>query len=183
VLGFLYKKGFHPKRLDVQEKVWKAEEAAASEARRTAEVLKTLEAERNEEDLSRAAGGAITCASGLEWMYSGARAAVPSKEEAARASEDYLLGKRAVGATAAAPGKAATVSHSDFDIVKVNDARMAAITSGGVARGGTGGAVGAAAGRVRVVAPQFEAAAIAREDPLARFADKRAGGGGGGGYH
>ena len=110
-------------------------------------------------------------------MYSGARNAAPSKEEAARASEEYLLGKRAVGAPAgaSASGKATVAAQaSDFDIIKVTTARMESITAGGVARGGTGGAVGAATGRSRVIAPQVQAAAIAREDPAAAFLKQNA---------
>ena len=48
-----YKTGFHPARLDVQERVWKAEEKKADEERRIVELRKQLEAERGAEELQR----------------------------------------------------------------------------------------------------------------------------------
>ena len=153
VIGFLFKKGFHPARLDIQERVWKNEESRREEEQRILEVKKQLESERNSEDLIRAhrdGTGGSSAPTGLEWMYSGGSQR-PTEADRARTAEEYLTGKRALGADG---GGRNAAPASDFDIVKVTEARMVSYT--GIKKDGVSHEVSVQ-----------EAAALAREDPMA----------------
>jgi hypothetical protein len=51
-LAFLSKKSWHTKNLNNQEKVWMAEEKKAAEQRKTQELAKQIQQEREQEDLA-----------------------------------------------------------------------------------------------------------------------------------
>ena len=81
---FLYKKGFHTARLDIQDKVWQAEQKRDEEARKTAELRRQIEDERAVQDLRAQMGGNVNGPStdtGLEWMYAGVRKSVAEKQD------------------------------------------------------------------------------------------------------
>jgi hypothetical protein len=131
-LKFLYKKGFHTARLDIQDKVWQAEQKRDEEARKTAELRRQIEDERAVQDLrAQMGGGNVNGAStdtGLEWMYAGVRKSVAEKQDE---SEAFLTGKKAVGES---EGKVAKVAPGvDFDANKLSSKRFTAITGGRVA--------------------------------------------------
>lgn len=90
-LSFLNKKTWHPGRMQNQERLWKAEEDAAAEARSLEELRKKIAEERSREDLKEAAvtGGHQKAADRIDWMYSGGMMA---KTEADKRNEDAMLG-------------------------------------------------------------------------------------------
>ena len=125
-LKFLYKKGFHTARLDIQDKVWQAEQKRDEEARKTAELRRQIEDERAVQDLrAQMGGGGPSADTGLEWMYAGVRKSAAEKQDE---DEAFLTGKKAVGEK---EGKAAKVAiGADFDSNKLSSKRLVAVTGG-----------------------------------------------------
>jgi len=125
-LKFLYKKGFHTARLDIQDKVWQAEQKRDEEARKTAELRRQIEDERAVLELrAQMGGGGPSADTGLEWMYAGVRKSAAEKQDEAEA---FLTGKKAVGES---EGKAAKVATgADFDATKLSSKRLVAVTGG-----------------------------------------------------
>ena len=81
-LKFLSKKGFHPKNLANQKKVWEREQQTKQEADRLAERQKTLERERDDEELRRSRGDVK-----LEFMYQAPPGLEKKKPETVKSSE------------------------------------------------------------------------------------------------
>lgn len=76
-----------------QERVWLAEQKAASEQKKIDELRKQIEEEREVDEIRRLqeqAGGIKRSAARLDWMYEGPAAA----HEAAASTEEYLTGKK-----------------------------------------------------------------------------------------
>lgn len=67
------KKAWHPNTLKNQERVWKAEQAAAEEKKRIMELQRERAEERDREELNevakRVAGGNSSNENRLHWMY------------------------------------------------------------------------------------------------------------------
>ncbi|CAH2231770.1 pre-mRNA-splicing factor CWC25 homolog isoform X2 [Pararge aegeria] len=85
------KKAWHPSTLKNQERVWKAEQAAAAEQKRILELQRERAQERDREDLNKLARQnsdviAGTSDNRLSWMYD-------QKPDKRIQQEDYLLGK------------------------------------------------------------------------------------------
>ncbi|XP_013168277.1 PREDICTED: pre-mRNA-splicing factor CWC25 homolog [Papilio xuthus] len=84
------KKAWHPSNYKNQERVWKAEQAAAQEKKRISELQRERAEERDREQLNEiakrtAAGGSSPNDNRLHWMY--------DKPDKKVQQEDYLLGK------------------------------------------------------------------------------------------
>ncbi|CAH2067097.1 unnamed protein product, partial [Iphiclides podalirius] len=84
------KKAWHPNTLKNQERVWKAEQAAAEEKKRIMELQRERAEERDRENLNEiakraAGGGSSSVENRLHWMY--------DKPDKKGQHEDYLLGK------------------------------------------------------------------------------------------
>ena len=108
-LSFLSKKSWHVSNISNQEKVWLAEQKAASEAQKTKELQEQIKAEREREEFDKLANKKSVGDRGTNWMYEGHGVAGEdagknnggAKSEAAQAVEDakneaYLLGKEYV---------------------------------------------------------------------------------------
>ncbi|GKY93974.1 hypothetical protein MPSEU_000364300 [Mayamaea pseudoterrestris] len=97
-LKFLSKKGFNPQNLANQEKVWIAEQRKVEEDRRTHELAKQIQQEREQEELAKIAGkSASQYDRGIDWMYNHGQEC--AKEDIVKEQEEYLLGK-AIGSDA-----------------------------------------------------------------------------------
>ncbi|XP_013133890.1 PREDICTED: pre-mRNA-splicing factor CWC25 homolog [Papilio polytes] len=84
------KKAWHPSNYKNQERVWKAEQAAAQEKKRISELQRERAEERDREQLNEiakrtAGGGSSPNDNRLHWMY--------DKPDKKIQQEDYLLGK------------------------------------------------------------------------------------------
>ncbi|XP_014369958.2 pre-mRNA-splicing factor CWC25 homolog [Papilio machaon] len=84
------KKAWHPSNYKNQERVWKAEQAAAQEKKRISELQRERAEERDREQLNEiakrtAGGGSSPNDNRLHWMY--------DKPDKKVQQEDYLLGK------------------------------------------------------------------------------------------
>lgn len=94
-MSFLNKKSWHTGGFKMIEKVWKAEQKAAEEAKKCETLRKELEEERRVESLRRmqAEAGLLTAqqVERLDWMYVGQGAF--RAQEAEKEQEAYLLGK------------------------------------------------------------------------------------------
>ncbi|RKO94021.1 Pre-mRNA splicing factor-domain-containing protein, partial [Blyttiomyces helicus] len=91
------KKSWHPGTLRNQEKVWKKERAADEERKKTEQLLKEKNEERQMlelQALSEAAGKQKKRAERLDWMYSSGAGGNQSMVDEDR--EAYLLGKKRV---------------------------------------------------------------------------------------
>lgn len=89
------KKSWHPTILSNQKKVWEEERKAIDERKRTEQMMKERQAERQIQELQQmqeAAGGKKTQAR-VDWMYSGPASGQTGTTEE---TEGYLLGKRRV---------------------------------------------------------------------------------------
>ncbi|CAB9503530.1 splicing factor CWC25 [Seminavis robusta] len=111
-IAFLSKKSWHTKTLANQERVWKAERAQETEERRTKELARQIQQEREQDEFDKLAGKKSHIDRGINWMYQGQAASggtdKPSEleqEDAEKRAEAYLLGKEVSGETAA---------HGDF---------------------------------------------------------------------
>lgn len=93
-LGFLSKKSWHVKNIANQEKVWMAEQRKAEEERKTKELAKQIQQEREQDELDRIAGRKRKTDRGIDWMYQNAERL--RQDEADRNAEDFLLGKQYV---------------------------------------------------------------------------------------
>ncbi len=90
------KKSWHPQTLRNIEKVWKREQAANEEKKKTDQLRKELEEERSVEELKRmqAAAGGRKYLEKVDWMY----ASGPTGTGAVLADEreEFLLGRKKV---------------------------------------------------------------------------------------
>jgi hypothetical protein len=100
-LGFLTKKSWHTKNLDNQEKVWMAEQKKEAEGRKTKELARQIQQEREQEDLDKISGKSTRKDRGIDWMYTHGPNSEMVKEDEAKRNEEFLLGKEYVadGAT------------------------------------------------------------------------------------
>eukprot|EP00730_Choanoeca_flexa_P014060 TRINITY_DN6010_c0_g1_i1.p1 TRINITY_DN6010_c0_g1~~TRINITY_DN6010_c0_g1_i1.p1 ORF type:complete len:410 (+),score=66.42 TRINITY_DN6010_c0_g1_i1:43-1272(+) len=83
-----FKKSWHPHTRHNIEKVWKAEQQALAEKRKTEQLMKELHEERAREEIAKVAEdtGHKKKSDKVEWMYTGAMGAAENRD-------DYLLGK------------------------------------------------------------------------------------------
>lgn len=100
-LGFLSKKSWHTKNLSNQEKVWMAEQQKEAEGRKTKELARQIQQEREQEELDKISGKKTTKDRGIDWMYQHGPNSESAKEYEAKRNEEFLLGKEyaADGAT------------------------------------------------------------------------------------
>lgn len=94
-LAFLSKKSWHTKNMNNQERVWVAEQAKAQEEAKAKELAKQIGQEREQEEMDKIAGKTTTRMDrGIDWMYHGQQKnSEIAQEDAAKKSEEYLLGK------------------------------------------------------------------------------------------
>jgi len=106
-LSFLSKKSWHTSNLNNQEKVWLAEQQAANEDRKLAELREQIKVEREREEFEKLTNKNVVGDRGTNWMYEGGYAAGVGgedgeettrikEEEATHKNEAYLLGKEYV---------------------------------------------------------------------------------------
>lgn len=94
-LAFLSKKSWHTKNISNQEKVWVAEQRKEQEEAKAKELAKQIQQEREQEELDKIAGKkSARIDRGIDWMYHGQQKnSEIAQEDAAKKSEEYLLGK------------------------------------------------------------------------------------------
>jgi hypothetical protein len=103
-LSFLSKKSWHTSNLNNQEKVWLAEQQAANEDRKLAELQEQIKVEREREEFEKLTNKNVIGDRGTNWMYEGqhggggedGEGTTRKDEEAMRMNEAYLLGKEYV---------------------------------------------------------------------------------------
>ena len=98
-LAFLSKKSWHVKNIANQEKVWVAEQREEQEKAKAQELAKQIQQEREQEELDKIAGksSGSRMDRGIDWMYHGhEKESEIAKQDAAKKSEEYLLGKEFV---------------------------------------------------------------------------------------
>lgn len=173
-LKFLFKKGFHPARLDIQERIWKKEQEKDAEQKRITELKQRIEEEKGIEELRRLqeiAGGKNAGSNSLDWMYAGPQA--QRKEQEDDDAEALLTGKRVIGASTT--GKVS--APGDFDLI-AQSAKLNSITQSRAAApsgpaAATSGSSGAAAREAPVLSHREEAR-IRSEDPLVAMREREA---------
>ena len=123
-LGFLSKKSWHTKNLANQERVFLAEQRKEEEERRTHELAKQIQQEREQEELAKIAGkSASQYDRGIDWMYNHGQDC--AKEDRLKEREEYLLGK-AIGGNdpGCRKGDLATAAEEQGGVNKVLSQQM-----------------------------------------------------------
>uniref|UniRef100_A0A7S3L9T5 CBF1-interacting co-repressor CIR N-terminal domain-containing protein n=1 Tax=Amphora coffeiformis TaxID=265554 RepID=A0A7S3L9T5_9STRA len=94
-LAFLSKKSWHTKNISNQERVWVAEQRKEQEESKAKELAKQIAQEREQEEMDKIAGKkSARIDRGIDWMYHGQQKnSEIAQEDAAKKSEEYLLGK------------------------------------------------------------------------------------------
>ena len=118
-LAFLSKKSWHTKNLANQEKVWIAEERKKNEERKTHELARQIQAEREQEELDKITnqnGKQKRLDRGIDWMYSGQNPQSDvAQRDAEKQAEEYLLGKEFTGCHGSHSRPSGDLAQADQD--------------------------------------------------------------------